>query len=203
MRYGFIFATASVLVESTKFLNLVELFKLVSKSLTRSINPDADDDAIRRNTNIAIDIFIVLKWVVLIYLMATSTTHLIVEILVWYLLAMNAYTYFYYHVWLQPELDIDGTRRRIINVALAYSFSIVCFAYFYGEVYLNDFLWLKQFTPDDAVLLSLKNGFASGASIAQARSAMGEFLESLQILNTFVFISMILGVTIPQKKKGA
>jgi hypothetical protein len=125
MRYGFIYELFKAIIEGIKYLSLVEFFKFFGKKL----NPKPSDDnyckAYRRTS---VDIFIALKWILIIILFTNELNGFIYCLITWYFIITNIHTYFYYHVWDEKAItpvDIDehSLRRRFIHLLLAISFS--------------------------------------------------------------------------------
>lgn len=65
MLNGFLYEIINAVVLGANYLNLVELYKSLARRLTP---PGASSEVLIRNSNIAIDIFVVLKWALVIFL---------------------------------------------------------------------------------------------------------------------------------------
>jgi len=92
MENGFIFKIVDTITVSLNYLNLVELFKLVAGKLTPESSLTAEKI---KNCNIAIDIFIVVKWLLVVFLWANNITGSFWTVLTLYLIWSNYHTYFY------------------------------------------------------------------------------------------------------------
>ncbi len=107
-------------------LNLVEGFKYISQIVTKGNSPKKKILFSR----LAVDVFIILKWLLVIILWIFNVEDLWVIFIVWYLLIANLYTYFYYHTWssnilTDANIDVNRIKRRYLNLtmAIAYTFS--------------------------------------------------------------------------------
>ena len=202
MRYGFIYELFRVLIEGFRFLNLVELFKLIGQTL----NPAPNDNNIKITySRISVDIFIVLKWLLVMILFLTSSSNLFFCIFVWYLIISNVYTYFYYHVWdsgaiNQSENDEHSLRRRFINLLLAISFSNLSFAYLFSNYYSSEFSWCESGVKlSHAIWFSITNSISGSYSTVNPISDIGNAVSMIQLVISFVFITIVVSRSIPQK----
>jgi hypothetical protein len=202
MRYGFIYELFRVLIEGFRFLNLVELFKIIGQKL----NPYPNDINIRTTyVRVSVDIFIISKWLLVLTIFFTSSSNLFLCFLVWYLIITNVYTYFYYHVWdsraiNQSENDDHSLRRRFINLLLAISFSNLAFAYLYSNYYSNQFSWgVAGINLMHAIWYSITNSISGNYSLVNPISDLGYSISMLQLVISFVFITIVVSRSIPQK----
>lgn len=202
MKYGFIYELFRVLIEGLKFLNLVELFKMIGKKL----NPFPNDSRyISIYSRASVDIFIVFKWVLVLVIFLNSSANLFLCFLIWYLIIMNVYTYFYYHVWdsnaiKQSDNDEHSLRRRFINLLLAISFSNLSFAYLYSTCYAKEFTWGKAGINNvHAIWYSLTNSISGNYSEVTPVTDIGFAISMSQLIISFVFITIVISRSIPQK----
>lgn len=200
---GFIYVAFKEFIEFLKLINLVEKFKLISIKLTKAGN---NYDARKyRNSRIAVDIFIVFKWVVIFLFCLFKLNGWITSIITWYLIISNIYTYFYYHIWDKESLknagkDWDSIRRRFFNLILAISFSEISFAYLYTHQYINEFTWAafgNQMTQ--SIWFSVSNSLAANYDAVKIASPLGYSITMIQLTITFIFITIIVSNSIPQK----
>lgn len=214
MKNGFIYELTRVFISIGNYLSLAELFKLIAKKLT-SLNPPKmplttvpSPESIQ-NINVAIDIFIVVKWIFVLCVWYNSVNNLFTVLFVWYLLITNLHTYFYYHLWdkrlfSQQSMTEDKQKRRFITSLLAIAFSNLCFAYFYAVPYHCDFEWNKTFdsffTP---LYYSIAKCFANSIEGVKILTSWGNFLSIAQISITFIFVAIILSKSIPQQDNGS
>lgn len=202
MKYGFIYELFRVLIEGFRYLNLVELFKLVGQKLNPALN---DKNSKTTNTRLAVDIFIIIKWVLILIISITSTSNLFLSVLVWYLIVTNVYTYFYYHVWdssaiNQSEIDEHSLRRRFINLLLAISFSNFSFGYLYCNYYSKEFSWgEKGISFSHSIWYSITNSISGNYSVVSPISDLGYSISMIQLVISFVFITIVVSRSIPQK----
>ena len=202
MQYGFIYQIFQAIIQGLKYLNLVELFKLIAMKL----NPKPTDTKYcEAFSRVSVDIFIVLKWVVLIILFCRGTSVFWSCFLVWYLIITNIYTYFFYHVWdekaINPTvLDTHILRRRFVNLLLAISFSHMSFAYLYYTYYSTEFTWSKMgILKSQAIWFSISNSVAANYNVIAPKSDLGNSVSMIQLVLTFMFVTIIISRSIPQK----
>jgi len=203
MENGFIYEIARFVIEGLEKLNLVELFKLIA----RKLNPHKSDQ-VKENayTRFAVDIFIVLKFAFLLFIWSCGFHGLVLTILVWYLIIMNLHTYFYRHTWCEDavtsaNLLLHRVRRRFVNLILALAFSDLCFAYLYSVPYASQFNWGK--TPPSilhALWFSISNSMAANYTVVSPSTGVGNAVAMVQLVITFIFVTIILSRTIPQTK---
>lgn len=198
MENGFIFKTVDTVTVSLNYLNLVEFFKFVARKLTPESSPTTEKI---KNCNIAIDIFIVMKWVLMIFLWVNNINSPFWTLLTLYLIWSNYHTYFYYHVWKTPSsiTDFDKSRRRFISLIVAIFFNVVSFGYLYSTSFAQDFSWGNiSNLPLNSLLFSISQSFFLGSSDVSPLTESGEVLTTVQSLITFIFIVIILAKSVPQ-----
>ncbi len=196
MENGFIYEIFNVLINSLKYLNIVELFKKIAIKLSSS------EKHIRKNANIAIDIFIIFKFLIIILFWYKELNNIYATIITYYLILINIYTYFYYHVWSDKannrNQSNDKNKRRFLNLIIAILYSDICYGYLYNIVYSVHFLW-EQNTSRliSSLQLSIYNSFAGSFYGVKPITDLGIVLTTSQLLITFIFIAIILTRTIP------
>lgn len=203
MKYGFVFIVFKSIIESFWYLNLVELFKQIGKKIYYSSNQQisSQDQYVRA----AVDIFICVKWAFIFLLWKYSCKNAWAECTTWYLIISNIYTYFYYHVWIkesisQQQLDEDRQKRRFINLILAFNFSNLSFAYLYDQIYRDNFDWPDKMSGFNAsVLYSFSNSVAGNFEKVAPSDSLGLNISSIQFFITFLFITVLINKSIPQK----
>ena len=202
MKNGFIYPLIRGLVCVLWALNLVEYVKdlfawMLSKIKRRELSVGETKIA----KNIAIDSFLVAKWLFVFIAIWSSWTGLWAALVIWYLIASNLFTYFYHHVWGNGFALSDGTdsqRRRFINFLLALVFYIVCYAYLYQHQYSAVIAW-----PDDlvdttnALYLSIANAFTLTYGGFSPLSQTARMLFASELINTFFFFAIIIVNSIP------
>jgi len=197
MNKGLIYITIDWVIEKLNFLNLVELFKFIALK----INDNNKITTIR----LAVDIFIILKWVLIISLWFFNVKNEFINILVWYLIFTNVYTYFYHHSWdkdlSETDFDLDRIKRRFLNLLLSIAFNVVSFAYLFAQPFANNFKWKNDYsTLSESLSLSAANSLATSYDSVKSVSDCGNNLLLIQIIISFVFFTIILSNSIPQPK---
>jgi hypothetical protein len=176
------------------YLNLVEWFKKLFKALTKN-----KENKIR-NIHISIDLFIILKFLLIVILWRFKISNTFCEILVWYLIITNLFTYFYYHTWLPPFQDTnESKRRRFINLIISFIFSNLCFAYLYSEFYF-DYYTIETgcYKELSSLLFSSFTSLFATYDLMKPKGDLGFVISLIQLSFTFFFISIILAGSIPQ-----
>lgn len=202
MKNGFIFLAVSKLVELLKYVNLVEYFKNFSAfALGRyAPYPEALDNTIARNS-IGIDVFQVLKWAFVVYIMLSGQDHAYLKYLVIYLIWANVFTYFYYHAWgssFRQRSDMDTERRRFMNFLLSIVFYVFCYAYLYQFHYAEDILWPdNQVDTINAIYLSVANAFTLTYGGFSPLTQAARVVFMTELINTFFFFTVIVANSIP------
>ncbi len=202
MKYGFIYSFFNFFIELFKYLNLVELFKYIGRKIARK-NKNAEN--IKTYLRISVDIFIILKWILILSFIYSGSSSLFTKYTTWYLIITNVYTYFYYHVWDESAIksldeDVHSLRRKFINLILAISFSNIAFAYLYYASYNVEFKWdnsLQSFTQ--AFEYSLSNSISGNDTSVTPISELGNSISLIQLMISFVFITIVISRSIPQK----
>jgi len=199
---GFLFFLWDCFVKALYWINAVEILKMVSRFIARNILKCNSDDAQRCASNIAIDVYIVLKWFFIIMLWKFRVASLLFEVIVWYLVATNLYTYFYYHVWGDSRFKNTITREKVklrfFKSILAFAFYVVCFAYMYDVVYPHSTNF-RGGSPIDFLSFSLCTALVTSLGDYSITGSSGMMLYTLQVLNTFFFVNMIISQTIPSE----
>lgn len=197
--FGFIYPIFNFIINLLKKLNLVELLKFISFSYFPLKTTDADD--LRGRINIVIDIFIILKFLIVFLLIFFNCNDDVSYFVVVYLSFFNIYTYFYHHVWNLPvsSLGIIRERRRFINLILSFSFSNICFAYFYGVIYVDQILWpeSENIILNSIWLSTAKSMFIDFQNVELLKGNVS-YIVIIQSIVTFIFASIILSNTIPK-----
>lgn len=203
MKNGIIFTIFKILIESLNYVSLVELFKYVAKKL---LSDPSDIQSVVSASRIGVDIFIIFKWIFIISAMNLEWNSTIVIYFVWYLIYSNLYTYFYYHVWSKEamnteDFEIDRIRRRFVTLMLSIGFSNLCFAYLYRIVYLSDFEWSDKIPLNTKALwFSFANSLTANYEYVKPITQSGGEITLTQLIVSFIFLTIILGKSIPQTK---
>jgi hypothetical protein len=193
-RFGFVYPLVSAVVDALAYVNLVELFKAIGMKLARS---EADR---RRYASVAIDLYVVFKWGVLICLWWARVNHPLATIAVAYLIAMNVFVYLYYHVWRPPyDPSRENRRRRFVNLLLSIVYNAACYAYLYNLPFAHDFTVTGPFDAftASAFLATARSMLVGFPNMAPA-TAIGQALVLSQTFVVFLFITIVLSASIPQ-----
>lgn len=142
-----------------------------------------------------IELFLVFKWLGLLLLWFFGVQSSWVGYLIIYFIFNNIHTYFDHHVWsIRGSLNPDRIKMRFVMVLQAIFFNIVCFAYLFSNQYREDFSWgsfgsSKWLVP---ISFSFMNTLSGGSSVAAPISEKGVVLVGLQVVTTFIFLTIIL-----------
>jgi hypothetical protein len=198
---GYLYPFINKCLNFLKYLNLVEGFKYIGQKLTPKNSPN---ETRIKYSRISVDLFIVLKWLFVISLwMLNVKNHWLVSI-VWYLLITNLYTYFYYHTWATEILndvyfDTDRIKRRFLNLLLSISYSIFGFAYLYSNPYFAEFSWSEgKPTFIQSLWFSVSNSLTANFDQVKPITNLGYSISMIQLLMMFMFLTVIIGGSIPQ-----
>jgi hypothetical protein len=196
---GIIYLVIEGIVTVLFYLNLVELFKAFSGIFLSTNKSSAKYEALsRRSKNIAIDIFILLKWL-FVAVVFTQAPTFFRSFVVIYLLLSNIFTYFYYHVWNVAGYSKGNQlrlKRRLLNTFQAILFNIFGYIYLYLVPFKECFKWDGAFSDSmNSVHFSITNTFLGSTNI-YALNDLGAFLVLSQYFITFIFIAIILSLAI-------
>jgi hypothetical protein len=185
MQNGFLYPIFKFIIDKLYYLNLVELFKFISKKTSRNG---------RVSSSLAIDIYIVLKWLLVMFLWYTFQTSFICVFIVFYLLVMNFYTYFYYHFWKDSKIATKEIfHKRFLNVVQSFSFSMLAFGFLIDVAFREYFQFGNNSTFFTAIIFSLRNSlFFYDSALIKPTNDIAHFILGLQNLNTFIFISVVV-----------
>jgi hypothetical protein len=201
MKNGLLYLIFKFILDNLRYLTIVEWFKCLGKILNPKPNDEEYKTAFSRTS---VDIFIILKWCFVLVITKYSCSNNFLTIFVWYLLISNIYTYFYYHIWKDEALNTedfekDRIRRRFINLLLAVAYSDFCFAYLYKLPYSLNFEWTdKSSTFTKSIWYSISNSLAANYEAVKPVTDFANNISMVQLIITFIFITIILGKSIPQ-----
>jgi len=199
--YGFIYPISNWFLLNLNKLNLVELFKWVANLFNKN---KSDDIKIAAYKHYGTDVFIILKWILLFVLWKYKITGSFTTFFVWYLIVANLYTYFYHHIWKDTALKTDDfliarIKRRFQNLMLALAYSVCSFGYLIQVPYSSDFNWGgKPIIFSHALSFSFSNSLAANYVVVQPLTEDGNLICNLELLITFVFVTLIVSRSIPQ-----
>jgi hypothetical protein len=194
------------LVEALQWLSVVEWMKWLAVRQLVNRNPSASSDERRSFANNAIDVFIIIKWLVVLVALVTRAEGETWSYVLTYLVFFNLFSYFYYHAWgggypVSPG-DKDRQQRRLLSFLQAFFFSIFAFAYIYLVPLCEDVLWPEQANGLDALLLSVSNSFTLTYEGFQPATRLGRAVLVIQVLNSFFFLTVLVANSLPNLSGG-
>jgi hypothetical protein len=175
-----------------------------------SLNPV---ELIKKKTGrdrLAVDYFIIGKWImVLIFLFwnpGNITLRYIFGICAGVLCFFNLITYLKYHLidqTLGVKRDADSRIRSLLYAIQAFLFSIICFSYFYVTNNQYHFYFDLDYNNSlAAIFYSISNSIAAtNFNKIISISSFGDFIISLQLIHSVIFITILLGSTINSLKE--
>lgn len=202
MKNGFIYPLFDSIVRFAYYCNLVELFKFLAKlclGVCKKGEVSTDDKV--EACNIAIDIYQIFKWLILLLLWRLGIDHQAALLSTYYLLASNLFTYFYYHVWgsnYRQRVDRESFNRKFLNAMLAISYYLACYAYLYNIHFSAEISWPDNLIDStNAIYLSVTNAFTLtyGGFSPLTQEIRVVFMS--QLINTFLFFTIIISNSIP------
>ena len=202
MKDGIIYPITQFIIKNLDKLNLVELFKYAGKKL----NTDkANKDRELAYARTAADLFIILKFLFILLLLVFGVSARWATVVVWYLITANLYTYFYRHVWHDSafrtiHLTMERQRRKFLNLLLAFIYSNLCFAYLYYLPYSKQMNWGQEASVTflHSFWFSMSNSIAANYSVVLPLTGFGNSIAMIQLVITFIFITIILSRSVPQ-----
>ncbi len=201
MKSGFIYPIVNWVFNSLRFLSIVELFKLVGEKMA---GENASGKRLSAFSRTSVDVFIVLKFLFVAFVLFKPISGVWVAAVVWYLLATNLYTYFFYHLWSKKVLSdrcfgVDRIKRRFMTLSLAIFFSVIGFSYLYRVPYMAEYSWGgANHDSFRALLFSVANSFGASYDQVSPVTDVGRVVAIVQFLTMFVFLAIILSNSIPQ-----
>lgn len=190
-QHSFIFRGFDKMLNLFQYLSLVQLFKFVATELYW----DRDES---KQKQIGIDVFICFKWTLLLLFWVCDFGNWFTEFVVWYLIITNVFTYFYYHVWDDKK---ERSKLRFLYLFLSIAFSTTCFAYLYNSVYYHEFQWAIDSNWWNSIQFSLSNSLTADYQRVKLITEFADFVTLMQLSISFVFLTIILSISIPEKSK--
>jgi hypothetical protein len=194
---GFIVDIVNFFIKILHKLSIIEILKMVS---IKCFSKETDYSK-KKVANIVIDVFIIFKWLFVSLMLVKGASYKIIRWIIVYLLVMNIHTYFYYHVWSVRAMQSKGRsikniRRRFISLILSIGFVMLCFAYFYGVGFSTYFTIAETYSKTVvSIYHSFSSMFGGTTSSITPNSTIGLFIQSVQVLITFVYLGIILSRT--------
>jgi len=197
---SFLYHWMFVLVEYSKFINIIELIKLPIYRITKR---QSNHDRAVKYCNIAIPVFILAKWLFIVIIILTGSTTPTLTIIFWYLIFNNLHTYFLNHLWeARFEYPVQAFRRRFLNLIQAICFSNIAFAYLYTYPYLSSFKRLENFEYQpffSELRFSLANSISNtnhNYFDLNHLSLEASNITVVQLILTFVFVTILLATSL-------
>ncbi len=189
-RHGFLYPLYCALIGFLAHINVVELFKAVG----RRLSPET-------GVRVAIDIFVMSKWLIVLYLWGTHASGAVAIAIVLYLIGTNFFTFFYYHVWNDPyDPTDDGYRSRFMMLMTSIAFNAACFAFLYDVPFSAHFTTVEAFSHTGAsVLMSIARTVFVDTAPMMPITAIGYVLTLGQTVLMFMFISVILSASLVKR----
>lgn len=206
MKYGFIYPIIDAIITILQKLNIVEWVKWLVGKTNKS---GCDSEEIVQKKRIAVDLFIVSKWIFLFWAWYTRTGNGFITFVVWYLILTNLLTYFYEHVWKDDPSNIkkednDRTRRKFLFFMLSFAFSNISFAYLYSVALVGEMNWPELdhgASRMKSLWFSMSNSVAANYEVVSTHSNTADSTAMIQLMITFIFVSVILGESIPSNTR--
>ncbi|WP_336919138.1 hypothetical protein [Vibrio cholerae] len=202
MHNGFIYPLFDSIVRFLYYCNLVELFKFLAKLCAGYCKSEALDKSEQiKICNIAIDIYQIFKWLVLLIIWCLNIRHNFSLWLTYYLLARSLFTYFYYHVWgskYGQRIDRESLNRKFLNAMLAIAYYLACYAYLYNVHFHEQIEWPNNLVDyTNAIYLSVANAFTLTYGGFSPLSQEVRVIFMSQLINTFLYFTIIISNSIP------
>lgn len=206
---GFIYPIINKVISLIFYINIVELIKWITVKIILLFNKNSTNINLvnrkkRKARNVAIDIFICLKFMFIGVLWYKQINNSYLTGITIYLLIMNSFIYFYYHVWEEGAIKgqfatIHRTRRKFINLFQSLFYMIISYAYLFQIPFEKEFQWSSNITTSSkSLLFSLSNIFPLSYEGVKALTEFGQYIKASQILLSFLFIAIILTQSIPK-----
>lgn len=194
---GFIVDIVNLFIRILQKISIIEFLKAIA---IKFFSKETDYSK-KKIANLTIDVFIIFKWSFVFIALAKGLSNKVICFSVIYLLVMNIHTYFYYHVWSDKAMkskgrSIKNIRRRFVSLILSLGFVVLCFAYFYGVGFNTYFTITETYSRTvTSIYHSFSSMFAGTTNDVTPNSTIGLFIQSVQVLVTFLYLGIILSRT--------
>lgn len=197
MSNGFIFPAFNFIIHKFRYLCLVELLKYLFV-----LNSTTDKNENKKKlARYAIDFYQVFKWLLITFLLIFQPTNTFFKYLSYYMISTNLYSYFYYHVWggIFPQFgDYDYIKSRFLNTLLAVFYFILFYSYLYMSHFHEQINWPNgNIDFLNSFYLSISNTFTLTYGGFKPLTQNVRILFITELLNTFVFFTIIVSNSIP------
>ncbi|MFC4387838.1 hypothetical protein ACFOZ1_08440 [Gracilibacillus marinus] len=208
---GLIYFLISFIVSIIQKLSIVEwLKKIIGNIVWKRYKEKYSKEAIQRKQrfalNITIDVFIIFKFSLVALLWYLDFSSILSNVIIFYLLFYNLFTYFYHHLWSEVAirdqyLTLHRVRRRFIALFLSIIYMIITYSYLYKVVFSENFIWSNNLIDSKkAILFSISNSFAGTYQELIPLNDLGEMIKVSQTIMMFIFITLILARSLPVAK---
>ncbi|SDF84678.1 hypothetical protein [Sporomusa acidovorans] len=204
---GFIIVCVEYLMRIMNKLSAVKLFKSLAKKVLKTNNREIE----LRNTNIIIDVYIVMKWFLICCFWSFGYNSNFCIAITIYLILNNLQIYFYHHIWsvraiTNEQISVDRMKRRFVNLILAIAYSVFCFGYLYEECFPTHYDgWPEKYNKFLTALYYSMSNAIKGAGVLTPNDNTGLIISVTQFVTTYIFLTMMVSKAVPQyteKKKG-
>jgi hypothetical protein len=197
-----IFSLVEAITLCLHWLNAVEWLKWVVKAAYRRFNKRSPVAAAAQLDPFTADLFIIGKWVLLLWWLVHESYSPVRTWITAYLLFTNVFTYFHYHAWkimsVGRYLTAERIQRRLINSILAVAYSMVAFSYLYGGPFRASMTWSASVDSPrmEALLFSITNSLTVGYGSVQPGTLGARALCTSQLVNMFFFATIIVSASL-------
>jgi hypothetical protein len=188
---------------------LVELFKFIGRFYAKlSLKKDekVSVDIIRSYSTIAIDIYQIFKWGLLVFFWLSENNSLTSKLIIYYLIYSNLFVYFYYHTWgskYKQRNDREALKKNFLNYLMAIAFYLFSYAYLYkfhynGMILIDSkLLNISVLDSINAIYLSISTAFTLTFGGFQPLTQEVRVVFLSELINTFLFFTIIVSNSIP------
>ncbi|SHS97714.1 Uncharacterised protein [Mycobacteroides abscessus subsp. abscessus] len=208
---GFIYPIFKLVIQLLFYLNIVEMLKWTAAKTVGYLNRNFSETLISRKVrmakNIAVDLFIVLKFIYIGFVWFFELNNNLILGVSIYLLIFNTYTYFYYHIWEEGSMKgefqtVHRMRRRFISLLQSLLYMIFVYGYLYNVPFVEQFkLSSGESTFFSYLLFSLSKTFPFSYEGIKIVTEFGELIVFSQALMSFLFITIILAQSLPKANR--
>jgi hypothetical protein len=197
---GFIYNVCDKVICYLWYLNPVKYFRDCAIWLNKDKSDRLKETKYKLN---AIDSYIILKWLAIIFITLFKFDCYFFTFFKWYLIAANLHSFFYYFIW--KEIDksthsIHRQRRRLIHLFQAVFFSHLTFASLYYQDYASELSWHGGKTFLKAFWLSVSNSVGGNYEVVLFQSDNAHSVMMIQYMMTFLFVGILISKAIPDYK---
>lgn len=187
-----------LIIETLNSINIVEYWKSLCWILYNKKNyiNNVNSEECKRIKGIAIDLFIILKYIFLVTIFLEAIPqNILILYLIWYLLIMNVFTYFYYHIWENKKTKRLDSKKRFVNFILAIIYSSLSFMVLYKNYYISDFETNNIFISNTVKAFSLSFGSFFNINNIYPITSKGYLIFTINCIINFIFLAFILSNT--------